>query len=171
MDLLRCFDEFLGKVLKIGIVLVAVTVICAMTLQICSRYFLPLPIYGMDEFTGHTAVWLYMLGAAYGASINDHIRADLLEVFKVSPKVMYTASVFASCVSIVISMFLVVWSRQYVLWSIAKSEKTPSLHIPTVYFQTAILVGAVLLCLYFSKELIGKLRNRDAFIRAVSDEG
>lgn len=153
--------------MRVGIIAVAVMVIGAMTLQVCGRYFLPLPFYGMDELTGHTAVWFYLLGAAYSTYHNDHIRADFLETFGVAPIIRFYMSVFSTLVSIVISGFLVAWSYNYVLWSMAKHEVTPSLHIPTVYFQAAILVGAILMLLFFIREVIGKIRHKDMFIGAM----
>lgn len=164
MRTLEYIDDLFDKVLKVGIILTTIAVVTAMTLQICGRYFLPLPFYGLDEFTGHTAVWFYMLGAAYSASRSDHIKADMLEVFKVPLKAQYVISLLASVVSTVIAGFMIVWSYRYVLWSISRHEVTPSLHIPTVYFQAAVLFGAVLLFIYFIKELVNRIRHRQPFI-------
>lgn len=163
MTWLLYLDNILGKVIRIGIITVAIAVIGGMTLQVCGRYFLPLPFYGMDEFTGHTAVWFYLLGAAYSTYHNDHIRADFLETFGVPPIIRYRLAIFSSVVSIVICGFLVVWSYKYVLWSISRGEVTPSLHIPTVYFQSAILVGALLMLIFFFRELIGRVRHKNTF--------
>lgn len=157
----------LEKIIKAGIILVAILVIGAMTLQICGRYFLPLPFYGMDELTGHSAVWFYMLGAAYSTYTNDHIRADFLETFGVPARIRYYASLFAACFSVVISGFLVVWSYRYVMWSMEKHEVTPSLHIPTVYFQSAILIGAILMLLFFIREAAGEIRHGKTSLGAI----
>ena len=164
MNVLKTIDAWADKILKVGIIIITIVVVTAMTLQVCGRYFIPLPLYGLDEFTGHTAVWFYMLGAAYSASKSDHIKADMLEVFKVPLKVQYFISLLASLVSIVISGFMVAWSYKYVVWSISKNEVTPSLHIPTVYFQSAILLGAVLLFIYFIKELGSRILHKQPFV-------
>lgn len=164
MNKLKYIDALINKFLKVGIVIITITVVTSMTLQICGRYFLPLPFYGLDEFTGHTAVWFYMLGAAYSASRSDHIKADMLEIFKVPLKAQYFISLLASLVSIVISGFMIVWSYRYVVWSISKHEVTPSLHIPTVYFQFSILLGAILLFLYFTKELVNRILHKQPFV-------
>lgn len=164
MNILKCLDALIDRILRFGIIIITITVVIAMTLQICGRYFISLPFYGLDEFTGHTAVWFYMLGAAYSASRSDHIRADMLEVFRVPLKAQYFISLLASLVSIIISGFMTVWSYKYLLWSISRQEVTPSLHIPTVYFQSAILVGAVLLFVYFIKELINRILRKQPFV-------
>lgn len=159
MNKLELLDALIEKALIVAIILITIVVVTSMTLQVCGRYFLPLPFHGLDELTGHTAVWFYMLGAAYSALKSDHIRADMLEIFRVPAKAQYYISLLASLVSIVISGFMMVWSYTYVQWSISRHEVTPSLHIPTVYFQVAILVGAVLLFLFFLKELVIRIRQ------------
>lgn len=161
MSTLKLIGALTEKALIVGIILITIVVVSSMTLQVCGRYFLPLPFHGLDEFTGHTAVWFYMLGAAFSAFKSDHIKADMLEIFRVPARAQYLISLLASLVSIVISGFMVVWSYNYVKWSISKNEITPSLHIPTVYFQSAILVGAVLLFLFFSKELISRILQKE----------
>ena len=150
--------------MRVSIIAITIIVIGAMTLQVLGRYFIPLPFYGLDEFTGHTAVWFYMLGAAYSASKSDHIKADMLEIFKVPPKAQYVISLIASAISIVIAGFMIVWSYKYLVWSISKHEVTPSLHIPTSVFQISILVGAVLLFIYFIKELGSRIRHKQPFV-------
>ncbi len=163
MKFTKSFDGIVDLFLKTGIILVTISVIASMTLQVCSRYFIPLPLYGLDEFTGHTAVWFYFLGAAYSSAHNDHIRADMLDLFKVSAKGQHYVSIFTSIISIVISGYMIVWTYNYVKWSIARNELTPSLHIPAVYFQSAILVGAVLMFLFFIKELVRKIMHDKAY--------
>jgi TRAP-type C4-dicarboxylate transport system permease small subunit len=164
MGKLQYIDDLFDKGLKVGIIIITISVLTAMTLQICGRYFLPLPFYGLDEFTGHMAVWFYMLGAAYSAARSDHIKADMLELFRVPVKAQYVISLLASVVSIVIAGFMIIWSYRYVLWSMSRHEVTPSLHIPTVYFQAAILFGSVLIFVYFIKELANRIRHRQPFI-------
>jgi TRAP-type C4-dicarboxylate transport system permease small subunit len=165
MGKLKYLDEMMNLVLKVGIILITIVVVSSMTLQICSRYFIKLPFLGLDEFTGHTAVWFYMLGAAYAASKSDHIKADLLEIIKVPAKIQYILSLVASLISAIVAGFMIVWSYRYVLWSMSRHEVTPSLHIPTVYFQVSIVVGAVLLFIYFIKELISRLMHRQPFVK------
>ena len=157
MNRLELLDALIEKALIAAIILITVVVVASMTLQVCGRYFLPLPFHGLDEFTGHTAVWFYMLGAAFSALKSDHIKADMLEVFRVPTRARHWISILASLVSIVISGFMAVWSYDYVKWSLSRHEVTPSLHIPTVYFQAAILVGAVLLFVFFLKELVKRI--------------
>jgi TRAP-type C4-dicarboxylate transport system permease small subunit len=165
LGILTILDKVVGKILKVAIVVITIIVVTSMTLQICSRYFIKLPFLGLDEFTGHTAVWFYMLGASYAASRSDHIKADLLEILRIPIKAQFVVSLVASAISIVVSAFMVVWSYKYVLWSISRSEVTPSLQIPTVYFQVAILVGAILLFFYFVKELFSRILRKQPLVK------
>jgi TRAP-type C4-dicarboxylate transport system permease small subunit len=164
MSKLELIDTLIEKALIVVIILITIVVVTSMTLQVCGRYFLPLPFHGLDEFTGHTAVWFYMLGAAYSALKSDHIKADMLDIFRIPVKAQYYISLLASLVSIIISGFMIVWSYNYVQWSISRHEVTPSLHIPTVYFQVAILVGAILLFVFFLKELVNRILHKQPLV-------
>lgn len=157
MQLFKTIDTILGKTLKVAIILTTLLVVGAMTLQVLIRYFLPLPLYGLDEFTGHSAVWLYMLGASYGAYSSNHIKADLLDLFKLPQRIQQYIQIIGNILCISFSYFFITWSWSYVQWSISKNEVTPSLHIPTVYFQVSIFLAAVLLLLFFIKELTGNV--------------
>lgn len=157
MSLFHSIDTFLGKALKVSIILVTLLVVGAMTLQVLIRYFLPLPLYGLDEFTGHSAVWLYMLGASYGAYSSNHIKADLLDLFKLPQRVQQYIQIAGNALCIIFSYFFISWSWNYVQWSIAKNEVTPSLHIPTVFFQVSIFLASLLLLLFFIKELVSNV--------------
>ena len=79
-------------------------------------------------------------------------------------KAQYVISMLGSIVSIVISGFMIAWSYRYVQWSVAGNEVTPGLRIPTVYFQSAILVGAVLLFIYFIKELVNRIFHKQPLV-------
>lgn len=163
LDLLRTWNNYLLKTIRFSLIIVTIIVIGAMFLQVVNRYFLSWPIYGLDEITGHMAVWLYMLGAAYGAAINDHIRADLLEVLKVPRKAHYYIMLLANLFSIGISGTVMVWGITYVKWSMGRNEMTPNLHMPTYWFQSAIVVGTALMCLFFIKEFVGNLLYKKVY--------
>ena len=60
-------------------IIIAITIMgsCTMLLQVITRYVFEIAISGLDEITGHTAVWLYMMGAAYGSYDRSQIKAEM----------------------------------------------------------------------------------------------
>ena len=65
----------------------------------------------------------------------------------------------ACAVAVVVSGYMVNWSYGYIHWSLIKKEVTPTLQVPTVIFQVAILIGALFMILYFVRETIEMLRD------------
>jgi TRAP-type C4-dicarboxylate transport system permease small subunit len=114
----------------------------------------------MEEITGHTAVWLYMIGAAYGTYERSHIKAEFIHLIIKNPVILKSFRIFASVISIVICIFMAIWSYEYVNWSMVRHEVTPALHWPTVYFQIPILISSLLMTLYFFIEMVDLARNR-----------
>jgi TRAP-type C4-dicarboxylate transport system permease small subunit len=113
----------------------------------------------MEEITGHTAVWLYMIGAAYGTYDRSHIKAEFIHLIIKKPVILRSFRILASVVSILICIFMTIWSYEYVNWSLARHEVTPALHWPTVYFQIPILISSLLMTLYFFIEMVDLARN------------
>lgn len=135
-------------------IIIAVTILasCSMLLQVIARYVFEISISGLDEITGHMAVWMYLMGAAYGSFERSQIKAEMVHLFIKNDRVLNGVRALATGIGAVVAGFMVKWSFGYVQWSIKKHEVTPTLQIPTVYFQIAILIGAVLMVAYFVRE-------------------
>ena len=147
-------DWFLANAMKTILILVSVTVICTMFAQVVSRYVFQSPIWGLDEITGHTAVWLYLIGSAHGSYERSHIKAEFIHMFIKNQCVLFIIKALAAALATVVSCYMIVWSAGYVHWSITKHEITPTLQLPTVIFQIPILISAILMALYFFVEML-----------------
>lgn len=159
MRILKGIDTFLSGSMKTIIIIVTVMATFTMFLQVVARYVFEISISGLDELTGHTAVWLYLMGAAYGTYDRSHIKADMMHMFVKNEKILAVSRTLANIVAIVVSVYMTVWSYGYIKWSILKHEVTPTLQIPTVVFQVSIFIGALLMVLYFTAETLDVARQ------------
>lgn len=155
----RIADRFIDKSMQTIIILVTALAIGTMFLQVLTRYLLNISITGLDEITGHTAVWMYLIGAAYGTYDRSQIKAEMLHLIFKSDKVLGFAKILTTVVSIIVACYMTVWSYGYVIWSISRHETTPALQIPTVYFQISFLISGILMVIYFTVELIDNIRS------------
>lgn len=149
----RTTDRIVVWIMRFVLVTAVIFTTCTMALQVLLRYVLEVPVAGLDELAGHTAVWLYMIGAAYGAWDRSHIKASILHIIVRNENILRLINTFASFITIIIAGFMVHWSYGYLEWSIRKHEITPSLQIPTLYFQIPIFISAVLMMIYFFVEM------------------
>ena len=122
-------DWFLANFMKTIIICVTLMAIGTMFLQVVARYVFQISITGLDELAGHTAVWLYLMGAAYGSYDRSQIKADIVEMLIKNPRILGAVRALAAAVSLVVSSYMVVWSINYVSWSLAKHEVTPALRM------------------------------------------
>jgi len=151
-------DKILDYSMRTIIIAITVMASCTMLLQVVARYVFEIAISGLDEITGHTAVWLYMMGAAYGSFERTQIKAEMAHLVVKNERILYLIRAFATLIAVVVAGYMVSWSYEYIQWSLKKNEMTPTLRLPTVIFQVSILIGAILMVYFFIREMIDYLR-------------
>jgi len=151
-------DKILDYSIRTIIIAITVMASCTMLLQVVARYVFEIAISGLDEIIGHTAVWLYMMGAAYGSFERTQIKAEMAHLVVKNERILYLIRAFATLIAVVVAGYMVSWSYEYIQWSLKKNEMTPTLRLPTVIFQVSILIGAILMVYFFIREMIDYLR-------------
>ncbi len=152
-------DRILDYSMRTIIIAITIMASCTMLLQVIARYVFEIAISGLDEITGHTAVWLYMMGAAYGSFDRSQIKAEMAHLVVKNEKILNLVRAFATIIGVVVAGYMISWSYEYIQWSLKKHEMTPTLRLPTVIFQVSILIGAVLMVYFFIREAIDYLRK------------
>lgn len=152
-------DKAIDYIMRTIIIVITIMASCTMLLQVVARYIFEVAISGLDEITGHTAVWLYLMGAAYGSYDRSQIKAEMIHLVIKNQRVLNVVRAVSTLIGAIVAGYMVTWSYGYIRWSILKHEVTPTLQTPTVVFQVAILIGAVLMVYYFIREALDLLRQ------------
>lgn len=152
--ILKGLDTKVASLQRAIIVTASTIVICNMIIEVVARFAFNTSIIGLEELTGHLGVWVYMIGAAYGSYDRSQIKAEFVHLLVKNERAVLALRGVALAVATVVASFLIHWSIDYVSWSIAKHEITPTLQIPTVIFQIPILIGAILMAIYFFVEMV-----------------
>ncbi len=136
---------------------------CLITLlvfvEVMLRYVFGSPLFGVEELIILIAMWLYFVGASYGAYERSHIRADLITLWFKTPRSLAWVNSVASLITLILSIIMVSWTYPYIVWSLEKGGTTQALLLPRVLSQSAILVSAVLMTLYFFVEFLDHFRQ------------
>jgi TRAP-type C4-dicarboxylate transport system permease small subunit len=159
-------DRAIDCVMRTIIIVITIMASCTMLVQVISRYIFEVAISGLDEITGHTAVWLYLMGAAYGSYDRSQIKAEMIHLVIKNQRILNAVRAVSTLIGAIVAGYMVTWSYGYIRWSILKHEVTPTLQTPTVIFQVAILIGAVLMVYYFIREALDLLRQAFSSERA-----
>jgi len=123
-------------------------------IEVVLRYVLGSPLFGVEELICLIAMWLYFIGASYGAYERSHIKAELMHIWFKKPRSYALIRAIGSLITFVLSIIMISWTYPYFIWGITKGETSQALLIPMVLSQSAIFVGAILMSLYFLTELI-----------------
>lgn len=126
----------------------------AMLTEVVTRYFFGHSLFGLEQFVGYTAVWVYFVGAAYGSYERSHVKAEFIGMAIKSKRILIIGKSAAAAVATFVSCVLAKWSLDFCLASIRVDETSPTHNVPMVYFQSALLVGAILMVAYFLWEAI-----------------
>jgi len=133
----------------------------AMFTEIVSRYIFHHSFFGLEHFIGFASMWVYFIGSAYGSYERSHVKAELIRTVVKSKRTYNIIRSLSAAVSTWVSCIFVIWSYEFCMDSIAMKETTWTLNVPMVYFQSSLLVGGILMVVYFLWETIDCAR--DAF--------
>lgn len=125
--------------------------------EVFLRYVLGSPLFGVEEFILFTAIWLYFMGAAYGAYERTHIKAELIHLWFTSPRSQAVIRSFTGVITVFLALTMLKWSYPYFIWGLTRGATSQALLLPMVLCQSAIFFGTILMCIYFTTELIDNL--------------
>ncbi len=142
-----------GQRWLLGFLMIVLTL--AMLAEVVTRYFFGTSLFGLEQHVGYTAVWVYFIGAAYGAYERSHIRAEFTRLMFKSDRKFYISKAASGLVAFAISIVFAQWSLGLVREGLKYGEKSPDgYNVPMVIYQAALLVGAVLMAAYFLWEAL-----------------
>jgi TRAP-type C4-dicarboxylate transport system permease small subunit len=153
-DVLRRLNSGVAKLQRAFLFVLMSILSLAMLAEVITRYFFNTSLFGLEQFIGYAAVWLYFIGASYGSYERTHIKAEFINIIVRSSRQRDGVCAFSGAVSTAMSAVFVKWSWDFCVESVKMHETTPTHGVPMIYFQSALLVGAVLMTIYFTWETI-----------------
>lgn len=137
-----------------GFIIIAGCVVAVLIfVEVMLRYVFGSPLFGVEELVTMIAMWLYFLGASYGAYERSHIKAELVHLWFKTPRSLAMVNSVASLITVILSLTMVSWSFPYFVWGIKEGETSQALLLPMVLSQSAIFFGSILMSIYFIAEL------------------
>jgi len=126
-------------------------------IEVLLRYVFGSPLFGVEELVCLIAMWLYFIGASYGAYQRNHIKAELVHLWFKTQRSHALINSLSSSITLILSIIMIKWSYPYLIWGIKKGETSQALLLPMVLSQSAVFFGAVLMTLYFLVELVDNI--------------
>ncbi len=135
------------------------TVTVLVFVEVMLRYVFGSPLFGVEEMVCLIAMWLYFVGASYGAYERSHIKAELVHLWFKTQRSHAIVNTFSSTITMVLAIIMIKWSYPYLIWGIKKGETSQALLLPMVLSQSAIFFGSILMTLYFLVELVDNIHE------------
>lgn len=133
--------------------------------QVITRYVFEIPIMGLEESMILPTIWLYMLGAVNASRENSQIRANVLEIFIKTERGHTILALVGEVVSFVISSWLTYWAWDYAKYAWRVWKETPTLYIPTFYFECAVFIGLALITAFIGLHIVRLIRQLSASVQ------
>ncbi len=126
-------------------------------IEVLLRYVFGSPLFGVEELVCLIAMWLYFIGASYGAYERTHIKAELVHLWFKTQRSHAFINSLSSSITLILSVIMIKWSYPYFIWGIKRGETSQALLLPMVLSQSAVFFGAILMALYFLVELVDNI--------------
>ena len=139
--------------------MLSVAVAVLVMIQVFTRYVMGEPLFGLEEITLICVMWLYMIGAAMACRSRSHLKAELIQLLVRHQGGLRAIQVLTTLISLVMAVFITLWSFDLVVWGLEKQQSTPVFQIPWVVSQSSLFVGGMFFTLYFVRDLIVDVRK------------
>ncbi|HLR71174.1 MAG TPA: TRAP transporter small permease [Pseudogracilibacillus sp.] len=144
---------------RVILVICSLLLALGLGLTVIMRYILKIDLFGLEELIVIPAFWLYFIGASFGTYKKSHISAELVSVYIKSKKVKIYIEFLTSLVTTILCFIVSYWSIQFFVWSFLSGAKSSAWKIPQYIPHSAILVGFLLMSLYFIVQFISKSKE------------
>lgn len=144
---------------RYALTLLIATVAAFQFVQVITRYVLGIPLMGMEEMAVFPTLWLYVLGSVNASREDTQIRANVLEIFLKTARARLILHIISEALSLIIAAWLTWWAWDYFRYAMRVWKESPTLYIPTFYYESALFVGMVLMTGYVVWHLIHHLKS------------
>lgn len=150
-----------------AILITCVTVLTlSIIISIIMRYAVKQPVLGITEIAITSALWLYLIGAAWGSKEKSHVYAGVMEtLLKTKPYALKVFNTIIDVFILAVSCYAAILACQFVLWDISSGRRTDYFLFSRAYMDGSLLVGFVLMVVY---SLIHVVRDVTFFTKRFS---
>jgi len=152
-------DRFLATTQKGALVVLSLIVSTFMVIEVMARYVFGEPLFGLEELTLMSVMWLYMIGASMACRERSHLKAELVQLVVKGEASLKAIEVLTTLISLVMAVFITQWAFDLVAWGVEKRQSTPVFGIPWFVSQSSLLFGGIFFTVYLFRDLIVDVRS------------
>jgi C4-dicarboxylate transporter DctQ subunit len=151
LDKALCIIE--DAIIAVGIFMA----VMVLFVNVVLRYFFQGGIVWAEEFARYCIIWITFVGGSVAIRHGAHVSINvLLDVLKPSNKKLLM--IFSYIVSILFTIFLLIYGTKNTLAVKGINQLTPSMEIPAYLIYLAIPVGGLLMSIRFIQAFVTSVR-------------
>lgn len=143
----KTWDALLGMQRWIMFISCAL-IIVGLFVQVLLRYVFETSLFGLSELIVIPALWMYFMGASYSAYEDNHVAANVLQVYLKRPMARAVLKLIIAVITLGLSLILTYWGWLYIVESVGSGASSSVWDYPLYLPQSAIFVGFLLMTLY-----------------------
>ncbi len=152
-------DTGIARTLDVLAILFSVAVVGLMLFMVLARYVLGMALTGQLELIMLAAVALYMCGALIASRNRNHLVVDWIAGSLRNPRAQALHDALIATLTIIITVFFIVWAYRMFAWGIQRPQVTPAYRIPLWVPQASIMVAALGCFAYAVRDAIQAIRK------------
>lgn len=142
--------------------IILVIMVCAVSLQIITRYVFFYSLPWTEELSRYMFAWLIFLGASIGVGEGIEIRIDFVEsILKRNSR--KALNIFQDLVSFGVSVVFFISSLQII--KLGAYQLSPALQIKMSYVYICIPIGMILVGYELISRIVSRIKNNDSTIK------
>ena len=146
--------SFIDNILDLFLPVLISGVALLVFIQVLLRYVLNMPLMGIEELLLFPTTWLYLFGAIKASSEKTQIVARVLEIFLKKQRSVYLLRSLAAAASGGVLLWLIKWGYDYFKYILRVWKESPTLYIPTFWYEGAVFVSLVFILVYTVCEVL-----------------
>ena len=129
MDAIKKFDEWLGKVDKFLMIVLAVGATLTAFVNVVARYVFKSSFVWASELTTYLFIWMTFFGASYGFEIGMHMSFDAI-VKALPAKLCKAVTILSTLIVLFFLIMLTIWGVNLVRFDYMTGQVSINLRIP-----------------------------------------
>lgn len=140
--------KFVEDILDLALPVLITGVTLLVFIQVLLRYVFNAPLMGIEELLLFPATWLYMLGTIKASSEKTQIVARVVEIFLKRQRSVLLLRCLSAAVSSIVIGWSLRWAYDYFSYVLRMEKESPTLYIPTIYYEGVLFFTFIFLLLY-----------------------
>lgn len=143
------------------LIALSIMIILDVFIEVVLRYVFQHPILGTDEIAILLGIWIYFFGAAEATRTKTNIEGGLVGSVITRRSYIKWINRVVPLVTVAVCLLFCYFAAVYSIWLIENNVTYTAIVFPKIYGEVSMLLGAVLITVYFLVDIASRIKDRN----------